>query len=97
MIRFVTRRLLWTIPTLFVITFLVFVAIRHRDGSGTELPAVQPTGQRGEDPAVQGHERPTGNIVSQYFHWLWNFVTFNWGRLDQGQPSCLARAARSRW
>ena len=28
MIRFVLRRLLWTLPTLFLITFLVFIAIR---------------------------------------------------------------------
>ena len=28
MIRFVVRRLLWMIPTLFLITFLVFIAIR---------------------------------------------------------------------
>ena len=28
MIRFICRRLLWMIPTLFLITFLVFIAIR---------------------------------------------------------------------
>jgi ABC-type dipeptide/oligopeptide/nickel transport system permease component len=28
MIRYVLRRLMWTVPMLFIITFLVFVAIR---------------------------------------------------------------------
>ena len=46
MIRFIVRRLLWMIPTLFIVTFLVFVAIRIGTDPGAELPAAQPAGQR---------------------------------------------------
>ena len=58
MLRFTGRRLLWAIPTLFIISFLVFMAAAGRHGSGRELRAGQPPGHSGEDPAVQGGQRP---------------------------------------
>ena len=58
MLRFIVRRLLWVIPTLLIITFLVFCRDPRRHRPGRELPAGQPAGQPGEDPAVQGSQRP---------------------------------------
>ena len=57
MIRFVLRRLLWTIPTLFLdhVPRLRRHPRRHR--SRGQLPADQPACQPGPDPAVQGGQR----------------------------------------
>ena len=79
MLRFVLRRLLWMIPTLLVITFLVFVAIRL----GTDpVQAYTRLNPRATEETIQLYKDANGlngSIVEQYFAWLGNFVTFNWG------------------
>ena len=50
------RRLIWAVPTLLIVTFLVYVAIRI----GTDpVPAtsVQRAGEPGEGPGVHRHQR----------------------------------------
>ena len=84
MIRFVGRRLLWTIPTLFLITFLVFIAIRVGTDPVQSYLRINP---RATPKKIQQYKETnglTGNIVSQYFNWLHHFVTFNWGRSIKG-------------
>ncbi|MEP7204368.1 MAG: ABC transporter permease [Ilumatobacteraceae bacterium] len=84
MIRFVGRRLLWTIPTVFLITFLVFIAIRIGTDPVQSYLRINP---RASQKKVQQYKEAnglTGNMVSQYFSWLHHFVTFNWGRSIKG-------------
>ena len=84
MIRFVVRRLLWMIPTLFLITFLVFIAIRIGTDPVQSYLRINP---RATPAKIQQYKKAnglTGNIVSQYFNWLNHFVTFNWGRSIKG-------------
>ena len=84
MIRFVGRRLLWTIPTVFLITFLVFIAIRIGTDPVQSYLRINP---RASQKKVQQYKEAnglTGNMVSQYFNWLHHFVTFNWGRSIKG-------------
>jgi peptide/nickel transport system permease protein len=84
MIRFVVRRLLWMVPTMFLITFLVFVAIRVGTDPVQSYLRLNP---RATEAKVQQYKEInglTGNIVSQYFSWLHNFVTFDWGRSIKG-------------
>ena len=84
MIRFIGRRLLWTIPTVFLITFLVFIAIRVGTDPVQSYLRINP---RASQKKVQQYKEAnglTGNMVSQYFNWLHHFVTFNWGRSIKG-------------
>ena len=84
MIRFVVRRLLWMIPTLFLITFLVFVAIRIGTDPVQSYLRLNPRATPAKILQYKKTNGLTGNIVSQYFSWLHHFVTFNWGRSIKG-------------
>lgn len=84
MIRFVGRRLLWTIPTLFLITFLVFVAIRVGTDPVQSYLRINPRASQAKIQQYKATNGLTGNIVSQYFSWLHNFITFDWGRSIKG-------------
>jgi peptide/nickel transport system permease protein len=84
MIRFIGRRLLWTIPTLFLITFLVFIAIRIGTDPVQSYLRINPRASKAKIQQYKVTNGLTGNIVSQYFNWLHHFVTFNWGRSIKG-------------
>jgi len=84
MARFVSRRLLWMIPTLFVITFLVFIAIRVGTDPVQSYLRINPRASKAKIQQYKDKNGLNGSIVSQYFHWLHNFVTFNWGRSIKG-------------
>ena len=84
MIRFIARRLLWTLPTLFLITFLVFVAIRIGTNPVQSYLRINPRASEEKILQYKTANGLNGNIVSQYFHWLGHFVTFNWGRSIKG-------------
>src|SRR3954454_12896207 len=84
MIRFILRRLLWTIPTLFIITFLVFIAIRIGTDPVASYLRLNPRASAKKILQYKQANGLTGNIVSQYFNWLGHFVTFNWGRSIKG-------------
>jgi peptide/nickel transport system permease protein len=83
-IRFVIRRLLWAIPTLLVITFLVFWAIRL----GTDpVAAYTRLNPRATEETIQQYKDANGlngSILQQYVAWLHNFVTFDWGGSIKG-------------
>ncbi len=84
MIRFVGRRLLWTVPTLFIITFLVFIAIRIGTDPVQSYLRLNPRASEAKVQQYRVANGLTGNIVSQYFNWLGHFVTFDWGRSIKG-------------
>ena len=84
MARFVSRRLLWTIPTLFVITFLVFIAIRIGTDPVQSYLRINPRASKAKIQQYKDKNGLNGSIVSQYFSWLHHFVTFNWGRSIKG-------------
>ncbi|MDP9463783.1 MAG: ABC transporter permease [Actinomycetota bacterium] len=84
MIRFVGRRLLWTFPTLFLITFLVFIAIRVGTDPVQSYLRLNPRASQAKVEQYKLANGLTGNIVSQYFSWLGHFLTFNWGRSIKG-------------
>ena len=84
MARFVSRRLLWTIPTLFVITFLVFIAIRIGTDPVQSYLRINPRASKAKIQQYKDKNGLNGSMVSQYFSWLHHFVTFNWGRSIKG-------------
>src|SRR5262245_46914689 len=84
MLRYTGRRMLWAIPTLFIITFLVFLALR----AGTDPVASDVRVNPRATPAkIQQYKEANGLIGTppeQYFRWLKHFVTGNWGNSIKG-------------
>lgn len=104
MLRYIGRRLLWMIPTLILVTFLVYVAIRIGTNpvesfKRTNIRATKK--QINQYIATNGlYEGPFG-YVRGYFRWLWGFVTFDWPRSIKGKrevwphlKDALANSAR---
>jgi peptide/nickel transport system permease protein len=87
MLRFILRRLMWAIPTIFLVTFLVYVAIRI----GTNpLATYLRVNQRASDAKIQeyietnGLYEGIGGYIRGYFEWLGGFVTGDWPRSIKG-------------
>jgi peptide/nickel transport system permease protein len=85
--RFVVRRLIWAIPTLLIVTFLVYVAIRL----GTDPVASYLRSNTRASPAkVQeyieknGLYEGFGGYVKGYVQWLGGFVTGDWPNSIKG-------------
>jgi peptide/nickel transport system permease protein len=87
MTRFIGRRLIWAIPTLLGVTFLVYVALRI----GTNpLASYQRVNQRASEEKIQeyielnGLYEGPGGYVRGYFAWLGGFITGDWPRTIKG-------------
>ena len=87
MTRFVIRRLLWALPTLLLVTFLVYVAVRI----GTDpLASYQRVNQRASDAKIQeyidlnGLYDGVGGYIRGYFKWLGQFLSGEWPRTIKG-------------
>ena len=85
MTRFVMRRSLWAIPTVLLVTFGVFVAIRV----GTDpVQSYLRSNPRATQAQVQEYEEVnnlTGTIPEQYVKWGLDFITFDWGESIKGR------------
>ena len=84
MLRYTGRRLLWAIPTLLIITFLVFLAIRAGTDPVASYLRINP---RASAAKIQQYKEVNGLIGSrpeQYFRWLKHFVTGDWGNSIKG-------------
>ena len=83
MLRFITRRLLWAIPTLLILTFVVYFALRLSTDplasyarSNPRL-AKQPA-KRAQYIELNGLWPGFSGYVRGYFHWLGGFLTGDW-------------------
>jgi len=87
MLRFVIRRLFWAVPTVLLVTFLVYVAIRL----GTDpLASYLRINQRASPKKIQqyiefnGLYEGAGGYVRGYFKWLGGFLSGDWPRSIKG-------------
>jgi len=87
MIRFVIRRLVWAVPTLLIVTFLVYCAIRI----GTDpVAAFKRSNARATPAQVEAFKEANGlyegfgGYVHGYFKWLGQFLTGNWPNSIKG-------------
>ena len=87
MFRFVVRRLLWAIPTLLIVTFVVYCAIRL----GTDpVASYVRANTRASDAKIQqyidanGLYEGFGGYVRGYFQWLGGFLTGDWPNSIKG-------------
>jgi len=84
LLRYVGKRLVWTIPTLFIVTFLVFVAIRIGTDPVASYLRLNPRASQAKIQQYKEVNGLVGTIPQQYFRWLGHFVTGDWGRSIKG-------------
>jgi peptide/nickel transport system permease protein len=90
LLRFIIRRLLWLVPTVVFVTFLVYVAIRIGWNPVATYKRANP---RASEAKVQQYIDVNGlyegfwGYVRGYFSWLWNFVQGpdHWPRSIKGR------------
>ncbi|MFN8023211.1 MAG: ABC transporter permease [Acidimicrobiales bacterium] len=83
MLRFILRRLLWAIPTLLILTFVVYCALRLSTNPLASYARSNP--RIAKQPKkmqqyieVNGLWDGFGGYVRGYFHWLKGFLTGDW-------------------
>ena len=79
--------MLWAIPTLLIVTFLVYVALRIGTNPLESYKRINQRASEQEDPGVHRHQRAvrrSGGYVRGYFQWLGQFVTGDWPRTIKG-------------
>jgi peptide/nickel transport system permease protein len=84
MLRFTGRRVLWAIPTLLIISFLVFMALRAGTDPVASYVRVNP---RATPEKIQQYREANGLVGSmpeQYFRWAGHFITGDWGNSIKG-------------
>ncbi|NQV97229.1 MAG: ABC transporter permease [Acidimicrobiaceae bacterium] len=84
MFRFVLRRVAWSIPTLLLVTFLVYLALRIGTNPVESYKRINP---RASKAKIQQYIDVNGldpNFVQGYFTWLKNFITGDWPRSIKG-------------
>ena len=87
MFRFIVRRLIWAVPTILIVTFLVYVAIRI----GTDpVQSFLRSNARASEEDVQeyieanGLYEGFGGYVRGYFAWLGGFLSGDWPNSIKG-------------
>ena len=87
MTRFVVRRSIWAIPTLLLVTFGVFVAIRIGTDPVASYLRSNPRATQAQVAEYKEVNNLNGTIPEQYVNWGLDFVTFDWGESIKGhQP-----------
>ena len=84
MLRYIIRRLLWAIPTVIIITFVAFWALR----TGTDpIASYLRSNPRATPEQIQAYRDANGlngSIPEQYLAWMGNFLRGDWGDSIKG-------------
>ena len=83
MLRYILRRLLWAIPTLLVVTFIVYCALRLATNPLASYARANPRIAKSPKKMAQyievnGLWKGPGGYLRGYFRWLKGFVTGDW-------------------
>lgn len=83
MLRFIVRRLLWLIPTLLIVTFVVYCALRIGTNPVASYARANPRIAKQPEKLQQyidtnGLWPGVGGYIRGYWKWLTGFVTGNW-------------------
>ncbi len=91
MARFIALRTAWAIPVLLIVTFLTFWAVK----SATDpVQSYLRINTRATPEMVEEYKEKHGLVGStpeQYFRWLGNFVTLEWGNSIKGNRPGVSR------
>ena len=77
MLRFIVRRLLWMIPTILLVTFMVYCAVRI---GWNPVATYQRANPRASEEKLQQYKEVNGlyegfgGYIRGYFSWLWAFI-----------------------
>ncbi len=88
MVRFIIRRLLWAVPTVLVVTFVVYVAIRiGTDPVASYLRANTRASEEDVQTYIEqnGLYEGFGGYVRGYFTWLGGFLSGDWPPSIKGE------------
>jgi peptide/nickel transport system permease protein len=85
MLRFVLRRLVWAVPTLLIVTFLVFVAIRVSTDPVQAFLRLNPRATEAQIEVYRDVNNLNGTIIEQYTGWGSDFVTGDLGNSIRGR------------
>jgi len=89
MLRYVVRRIAWAIPTLLLVTFLVYVALRLGTNPVNSYLRSNP---RASAEKIAQYKELNGlgsNYVTGYWGWLKHYVTLDWPRSIKGSREVL--------
>ena len=75
---------MWAVPTLLLVTFLVYIALRLGTDPLQSYLRANPRATKVKIAQYKSVNGLSSNYVLGYFHWLKNFVTFNWPRSIKG-------------
>ena len=84
MLRFIVRRIAWAIPTLLLVTFLVYVALRLGTNPVNSYLRANPRASAAKIAEYKELNGLGSNYVAGYFNWLQHFVTYDWPRSIKG-------------
>jgi peptide/nickel transport system permease protein len=84
MVRFVVRRLGWAVPTIFIVTFLSFIAIRIGTNPVQAFLRLNPRASPKQIEVYKHVNGLDGSIPHQYFTWVSKFVRGDWGESIRG-------------
>ena len=79
MLRFVLRRLLWAIPTILIVTFLVYIAIRIGTNPAEAYERANPRANAAKVEEYKELNNLTGSYIEGYIGWLTDFLSPLWG------------------
>ena len=90
MLRFIVRRLLWVVPTIVVVTFMVYCAVRIGWNPVATYERANPRASKAKLQQyrdVNGLYDGFGGYLKGYFQWLGNFVQGpdHWPRSIKGR------------
>ena len=85
MARYIIRRILVSIPILLIITFLTFWAVKLGTDPVASYLRVNPRASAEQILAYQEANGLVGSTPEQYFRWLGNFLTGDWGESIKGK------------
>ncbi len=84
MLRYIARRIAWAIPTLLLVTFLVYVALRLGTNPVNSYLRANPRASAAKIAEYKELNGLGSNYVTGYLNWLQHFVTYDWPRSIKG-------------
>ena len=84
MLRYIARRIAWAIPTLLLVTFLVYVALRLGTNPINSYLRANPRASAAKIAEYKELNGLGSNYVTGYLNWLQHFVTYDWPRSIKG-------------
>ena len=84
MLRFAIRRIVWAVPTLLLVTFLVYIALRLGTDPLQSYLRANPRATKVKIAQYKSANGLSSNYVLGYLNWLKNFVTLDWPRSIKG-------------